>query len=275
MQLGSIKIPESQIERTGFIELDEPCDKKGHEKYKLWHFNGEIVCPACLAERKNNKFEQKETEKQFDATAEGRRKFLYRHSIMHNKKLLDKGIRDFINKDGNESRVKNDTRKVVKEVLENNRNVFMVGSPGVGKTHLMIGMLKNINELNDSKKCLFVSVPRLYELIRKSYDNNYTDSMSEGDYIELLASADVLGLDDIGGELSMNTNKQASDFSSRILYSILNARESKTTLFTSNLSLDELSLILDERIISRIKSNMLKMDFNGITDKREYAYKLK
>lgn len=34
--------------------------------------------------------------------------------------------------------------------------------------------------------------------------------------------------------------------------------------------LDELALTLDPRTVSRIKSNLLLMDFNGIIDKREY-----
>lgn len=275
MEMGSVKVPDSHIERTGYIELQEPCNVPGHEKYNLWHFNDEIICPRCESERRSKKFSTQATKKQFESTKEGRKLFLKNNSILHDRSLLNKGIKDYINKNDAESDIKKHTHTVVKEVLKNNRNVFMVGPPGVGKTHLMMGMLKNINELGDSKKCLFVSMPKLLSEMKESFNKKYTDQKTSADYLNLLVEADVLGLDDIGSELSMNSNKQASNFTVDTLYNILNARENKTTIFTSNLSLDELSLILDARTVSRIKSNLLLMDFNGITDKREYEYTLK
>lgn len=275
MEMGSVKVPDSQIERTGFIELSEPCNVPGHEKYNLWHFNGEIICPACESEKRSKRFSKQESKKQFESTKEGRKLFLKNNSILHDKSLLNKGIKDFINKNEVESAMKKHTHTVINEVLKNNRNVFMVGPPGVGKTHLMMGMLKNINELGESKKCLFVSMPKLLSDIKESFNKKYTDQKTSADYLNLLVEADVLGLDDIGAELSMNSNKQASNFTVDTLYNILNSRENKTTLFTSNLTLDELALTLDPRTVSRIKSNLLLMDFNGITDKREYEYTLK
>lgn len=275
VKMLGIPIPDIQIERTGYIELTEPCNVPGHEKYNLWHFNGEIICPRCESERKNKSFSKKATKKQFESTKEGKKAFLKNNSIMHDRALLEKGIRDYINKNDAESNMKKHTHTVVNEVLKNNRNVFMVGPPGVGKTHLMMGMLKNINELGEPKKCLFVSMPKLLGDIKESFNKKYTDQKTSADYLNLLLEADVLGLDDIGGELSMNSNKQASNFTIDTLYNILNARENKTTLFTSNLTLDELALTLDPRTVSRIKSNLLLMDFNGITDKREYEYTLK
>lgn len=274
LRMGNIQIPDSQIERTGYIELPECCDVPGHEKYNLWHFKGEIICPKCRTEGINQEFAYEKTSEHYDSTAEGRRQFFYRNSIVHNKVILEKGIRDYVNKDEDESKIKKQANQVAHDVIADNRNAFMYGSAGTGKTHLLVGILKNINELSSNKRCLFVSVPKLLSNIKKSF-NDPTELKGEAYYMKLLSDADVLGLDDIGAELSMNTNKQATDFTINTLYNVLNAREGKSTLFTSNLTIEQLSTIMDERIISRIKTNVIYMDFNLISDKREIAYKLK
>ncbi|MGX7024139.1 DnaA ATPase domain-containing protein [Vagococcus hydrophili] len=274
LKMGELKIPDSQIERTGYIELPEHCDVPGHEKLNMIHFKGEIICPRCKLEKNNQEFAYEKTREHFDNTAEGRRLFFYQNSIVHNRAILDKGIRDYINKNDEESHIKKKANTTPREVIEDNRNVFMYGSAGTGKSHLLVGILKNINEISTEKRCLFVSVPKLLGNIKKSF-NDPRELKGEAYYMKLLSDTDILGLDDIGAELSMNTTKQASDFTINTLYNILNAREGKSTLFTSNLTIEQLSRLMDERIISRIKTNVIYMDFNEISDKREIAYKLK
>ncbi|MDT2864278.1 DnaA ATPase domain-containing protein [Vagococcus carniphilus] len=274
MKMGSVKIPDEQIERTGYIELSECCDVKGHEKVNMIHFHGEIICPRCFLMDKGQEFAYKKTSEHFDNTAEGRRLFFYKNSIVHNKIILDKGIRDYTNKNDAESYIKKQANQAAHDVIADSRNVFMYGGAGTGKSHLLVGILKNINELSTEKRCLFVSVPKLLSNIKKSF-NDPTELKGEAYYMKLLSDADVLGLDDIGAELSMNTTKQATDFTINTLYNVLNAREGKSTLFTSNLTIEQLSKLMDERIISRIRTNVIYMDFNNISDKREIAYKLK
>lgn len=274
LEMGSIKIPDRQIERTGYIELSEYCDVKGHEKINLIHFHDEIICPRCQLERKNQEFTLKKTIEHHDNTAEGRKQFFYRNSIVHHRGILDKGVRDYVNKNDSESKIKKKANETARDVIDDTRNVYMFGPAGTGKSHLLVGILKNINELSTDKRCLFVSVPKLLSNIKKSF-NDPTELKGEAYYMQLLADSDVLGLDDIGAELSMNTSKQATDFTVNTLYNILNAREGKSTLFTSNLTIEQLSLLMDERIISRVKTNVIYMDFNHISDKREIVYKLK
>ncbi|NKC66722.1 DnaA ATPase domain-containing protein [Vagococcus fluvialis] len=274
LKMGNVKIPDSQIERTGYIELPECCDVPGHEKVNMIHFHNDIICPRCKLQKNNQEFAYKKTSEHFENTAEGRRLFFYKNSIIHNRKILDKGIKDYINKNDNESLVKKQANQVAHDVIADNRNVFMFGGAGTGKSHLLVGILKNINELSNDKRCLFVSVPKLLGNIKKSF-NDPMELKGEAYYMKLLSDADVLGLDDIGAELSMNTTKQATDFTINTLYNILNAREGKSTLFTSNLTIEQLNRLMDERITSRIKTNVIYMDFKNISDKREIEYKLK
>lgn len=274
LRMGEIKIPDSQIERTGYIELNEYCNVPGHEKVNMIHFHDEIICPRCHLSAKGKSFIVKKNNEHFESTKEGRKLFFYKNSIVHNKNILDKGIRDYINKNDSESHIKKQANTAAHDVIADNRNVFMFGPAGTGKSHLLVGLLKNINELSTDKRCLFVSVPKLLSNIKKSF-NDPRETKGEAYYMQLLSDADVLGLDDVGAELSIHTNKMASDFTINTLYNVLNAREGKSTLFTSNLSIEQLSTILDERIISRIRTNVIYMDFNSITDKREIEYKLK
>ena len=273
MKMGGIEVPESKIEQFGMVELQEFCDVKAHEKINFWLYKDEVICPRCESEKREKQRLRKISTDHYMSSKEGRRMFLYSHSIVHDKKILTKGIRDFINKDESESQIKRKANQIVMDVSSDKRNVFMVGPAGTGKTHLSLGILKNINELSTSMRCLFVSLPKLLELIRKSF-NYQNEPKNEDYYLGLLDEADVLVLDDIAGDLSMLNNKSASDFSSRILYSILNARSEKSTIFTSNLTIPQLKEIYDERIISRIQTKIIELDFNKISDKRKIASKL-
>lgn len=264
------ELQKRMVERSnGILETDEQCDVKGHEKYyKFLMPNGELVCPKCYCNQSSTTFANEKTEAQYLSTEEGRKNYLYRYSILGNPKLLEKGFRDFINKTSEESRVKRETMDMSKAIAVNQiYNVFIHGGPGKGKSHLAMALLKNVNELTKNQKCLYVNMARLLDVIRKTFNDNY-NVRDEAYYIELLSRVEVLVIDDIGAELSLYSAKKASDFSSRILYSVLDAREDKTTIFTSNLSITELSGLFDKRIISRITSNLKTISFEGIKDKR-------
>lgn len=264
------ELEKRMVERSnGILETDEPCDVKGHEKYFKYAMpNGTLVCPKCYCSQTTDDFAEQKTESYYLSTEEGRKNYLYRNSILGNAKLLEKGFRDFINKTEEESRVKRETMDISKVLAsEQVYNVFIFGGPGKGKSHLAMAMVKNINELASKKKCLYVNMARLLDLIRKTFNDSY-NLKDEAFYIEMLSSVEILVIDDIGAELSLNSNKKASDFSSRVLYSVLDAREDKSTIFTSNLSIGELSNLFDKRIISRITSNLKTISFGEITDKR-------
>ena len=275
LEFGNVKIPNSIMERRGCVALEEFCSQQGHEKINLMLLNNEVICPRCRAERNNETFSKVQTEKQLSFTKEGRRTFLYRNSIVHDKSILEKGLKDFIPKTDKEKEILKIAGDVAREIAGNTvRNVFIYGNAGAGKTHTAIGMLRNINELSTSKRCLAVSVTKLLELIKKSYQYP-NDPINESYYLDLLSQADILLLDDIGSDISLGSQNRSSDFTLRIIYSILNARENKTTLFTSNLTLNELHTIFDSRIVSRISSNLITMNFSDISDKRIDSYKLK
>lgn len=140
---------------------------------------------------------------------------------------------------------------------------FITGDRGVGKTHLAVALLKDsikdVRELNDfvtpiSRSSLFVSVPELLMELRWSYSGQ---GEAERGVLVRYTSADTLVLDDLGAE-------KASEWVLQMLYIIIDRRyrDFKKTIITSNLSLDEISERLGDRIASRIAGmcTIVRMD---------------
>jgi DNA replication protein DnaC len=78
---------------------------------------------------------------------------------------------------------------------------------------------------------IFVSVPKLLQAFRNTYNND--SEISEGQLLQALETVDCLVLDDIGAE-----NK--TDWATDKLFNIIDSRQGKSTIFTSNLDMKAL-----------------------------------
>ena len=128
---------------------------------------------------------------------------------------------------------------------------YIYGIVGAGKSVRAMWMMMECFRL----KYIYSQCPKTYEFItcdellmeiKKTFNSS---KVSEFDIIEHYQNIDVLVIDDIG---VMST----TDWSYKTLYVIINHRYShyKTTIYTSNKSLDELSdLLQDDRITDRIQ----------------------
>lgn len=89
--------------------------------------------------------------------------------------------------------------------------------------------------------------------------------------IEHISDVDLLVLDDLGAETGfIGTNKTATDFTQRILYSLMNRRQDKSTIITTNLTGAQLASMYDKKILSRMyrKIDGNVITFNGTKDRR-------
>ena len=60
-------------------------------------------------------------------------------------------------------------------------------------------------------------------------------------------------LDDLGAETGfIGTKKTASDFTQRMLYGLMNRRQEKSTIITTNLNSSQISGMYDQKVISRL-----------------------
>lgn len=261
-----------QEHAQGVLELDEICEE--HPKYnKLLMPDGEVICPVCHKDKRDAVVAEEKTQEYYQNSVEGRRergrKYLYEESIISNRKLLEKGFKDFRAVTATESKIRKQAEALALSIASSDPvNIYFQGVPGCGKSHLAMGLLRNANALADGKRCLFVNFPTLKLKMRGSYDQYSQESESE--LIEKIIAADILVLDDIADEINPKTKKtNVSDFSARILYAVMEARgENKPTIFTSNISWPDLEKLLDLRVTSRMRYRQEILSFNGIEDKR-------
>ncbi|QGP91687.1 DNA replication protein DnaC [Neomoorella glycerini] len=136
--------------------------------------------------------------------------------------------------------------KTLKDKPQN--GLCFVGPPGTGKSHLAYAILNEL--LPQQVVAVSGTVPDLLDSLRPKGGGN----AEAEDRLELLKTAELVVLDDLGAE-------RDSPWATERIYLIINARyaEQLPTIITSNLPLEELETGADgevnlawERIVSRI-----------------------
>jgi DNA replication protein DnaC len=125
--------------------------------------------------------------------------------------------------------------------LDAGRGLWLTGSFGTGKTAL--AMIVSKAAIDAGRTVAIYSCPRLLSVIRESIDHG-----GVLDFLDRLASADLLHIDDLGAE-------HRTDWVLEQLYTIINARyeDERSTIVTSNLERGALAEQLGERIVSRLE----------------------
>lgn len=148
--------------------------------------------------------------------------------------------------------------------LRSGGGLFLTGAIGCGKTLYAINVLLASLRLTFIKQQgprvhKFITVSDLLEEIRKSFDGE-----SEKDPVGFYSEVDFLILDDLGME-------KITEWSLEKLFQIINYRYEflKPTVITSNLSLQQLSAKIGDRIPSRITQMSMTKKF------KEIDYRLK
>lgn len=122
--------------------------------------------------------------------------------------------------------------------------LYIHGTTGTGKTHLICAIKKRYNEIGVNSSLFFSS--DIFLEIRNSF--NSKDSLSE-DQIISKCTYGIAFFDDFG-------TQKNSEFSIETWYNIINTRYMNDipTIFTSNITLKEISMLMSDRIASRIAS---------------------
>ena len=135
----------------------------------------------------------------------------------------------------------------VKNFNSDYHNLFFYGTVGTGKSFLSSCIAKELIE--QGKLVIYFSSAQLFETLSRSTFDRNSEEAASGIY-EDIYECDLLIIDDLGTELT-------NAFVSSQLFSCLNNRHlrRKSTIITTNLSLEELRDRYSDRIFSRITSN--------------------
>ncbi len=143
--------------------------------------------------------------------------------------------------------------RFVRDFDEEFENIFLYGDTGLGKTFLSRCIARELLESEHS--VLYFSSFRLFDLIADSAFGR-EDAKDARELEQHIYDCDFLIIDDLGTEL-------VNSFVSSELFHVLNERilRQKSTLISTNLSLETFSDSYSERVFSRISSsyNMLKL----------------
>lgn len=252
-------------------KLKETCEV--HD-IPLLSYMGRKACPECQREA----LEKKEEAYRLELTRRHHKRItydrLYKDSLVSDLTIKDASFQTFEPDSEESERNKLIARQIAGRYLKGDVfNTLLTGNAGAGKTHLAMSMLKAVNENSDPwRSCLFLSIDEWLLYIRSTYNENRITHEDEQSILEKYSSVDLLVLDDLGAETGfIGTKKTASDFTQRMLYGLMNRRQDKSTIITTNLNSGQVSAMYDQKVISRLYKRVSKetiIKFEESTDKR-------
>lgn len=134
-------------------------------------------------------------------------------------------------------------------------NLFFYGDTGIGKTFLSNCIAKEL--LDRSFSVIYLSAIELFDVFSRLTFSDDTSEQSN-ELLQFITECDLLIIDDLGTELT-------NSFTNSKLFYCLNTRylRRKSTIISTNLTLERISDTYSERIFSRISSNYTLLKFFG------------
>lgn len=260
--IAEIKLPHNlQMAYTSKFCYQHQC------QYML--INNKELCTVCETEKLTQQLEREVANELIARQTLAKYNMLYKQSILQDKTLLDAGFKNYIVTDREETANKERALNALKQFRKGEVfNIWFTGNTGVGKSHLAMALLRSLNEFDRHVTCLFADVDEMLRRIRDSFQNR-ENKFTEKYVTDLLTSVDYLVLDDLGAETGdIDTEKRASDYTSRILRGIINARQNKSTIITTNINRTKLEAMYDRKLVSRMMKNTYLIHFAETKDKR-------
>lgn len=135
----------------------------------------------------------------------------------------------------------------IRQFPDSASNLFFFGNVGTGKSFLSGCIAREL--LDQGYSVIYFSAVQLFDLL-SDYSFDYKNKEMQANPYEDLYNSDLVIIDDLGTEIS-------NSFVISKLFHCLNERQlrKKSTIISSNLSLEDLKATYSDRIFSRITAN--------------------
>ena len=173
---------------------------------------------------------------------------------------LEATFDNYLPENQTQDEAKSAAEKLVQAIITGNKDakgILFGGSFGIGKSHLAAAACNAIVEAG--KAAAFVSISQLKRKITSTFHNG--SKITQDEIMDYLKNVDLLVIDDIG------QNAQ-SEFIDEVLFDLLESRQGKAHIFTTNLSGRDLIDALNPRIYERIKKGSLPRKIEGESRRR-------
>ena len=161
--------------------------------------------------------------------------------------------------------VVNACQNFIQNFDEKFENLLFYGNAGSGKTFLSNCIAKEL--LDSSHTVIYLTAFELFDILEKHKFHNDNDFNIEEQFQGIM-DCDLLIIDDLGTELT-------NSFTSSQLYNCINERllTERSTIISTNLSIDEIKQKYSERVLSRFMGNysMHKLYGNDIRIQKQLS----
>jgi len=132
------------------------------------------------------------------------------------------------------------------------KGILLAGSYGIGKSHLAAAICNALAAR--AKSAAFISISQLKRKLTSTFNNG--SNITADEIMDYLRKVDLLVIDDIG-------QHKESEFIDETLQDLLNSRQGKANIYTTNLSGRDLVESLNPRVFERIKKDTLPIKVEG------------
>lgn len=136
-------------------------------------------------------------------------------------------------------------------------NLLLHGGTGLGKTYLSACIARTVSGKGYSV-CYDTAASALEAFEKQKFSRGSEEGEAASSRVERMLSCDLMILDDLGTEMITPMTKSA-------LYTLINTRlvNSKPTIISTNLDIDEFEDLYNAQIASRIQGEFLDLKFAG------------
>lgn len=253
-------------------ELNETCSKCGNGMIKLSRFN-KVVCPSCIAAEKEENDRKQELEWSRNAIKGISRAYFKENSLLKNTEIKKAGLKNFNTTEQQAKKAKDIAMRFIQAFLNKEvKHMILSGKPGRGKSHIAMATARSLIEMcNEEVEVMFIHYSAFLDFKKKSFDQQDL-KLKVAKMEDEMTKCDLLVIDDLGVELgSLDNPKKPTDWNLDVLTLIMEAREDKPLIVTTNF--DEAQIIdsYEDRNQSRMfkRSDGFRVSFSNITDKRK------